>query len=337
MNRRTIVIITLLLLAGATTLIVFVIRQGSSRTVENVTVSGAVGSVDIKEVPDPTWNRATLSPVIGEAYRIDRIKRDYRPVRVEFAYDPAKIPKGISESDLKLFKWHDDGEPKYWAPVKSTVDTKRHVVVADLTSFSILAIRAPVAAYLTPDEIRSMTARLEEMQANVPRYTCGVLITVDEELVASDLNYSRGEVEAHDCRNTESVKIEDAIFHFNREQNGEPVVYAMHALVEWHTDPDKSIVLAGTVKDKGGRPVKEAEISATKIKYDRLEERTTTDQNGSYNMGLHAGSYSVHVNTEKPKCVSDKWEGDLCLWGLLDGPQIRQDRWKSFSLMPDEE
>lgn len=322
----TVVIVTVLLLAVAICGF-FALRQGGSQTVGDVTVNRSASSVEVKEVADPTWNQTTLSPVIGKAYRIDRIKSNDEPVRVEFAYDPAKLPKGISESDIRLFKWHDEGEPKYWVPVKSEVDVKRRVVVADLTSFSILAIRAPVAAYLTPGEIQSITAKLEKMQENAPPYTCGVLISVDEELVAPDLNYSRGEAEAHDCRNTESVKTDDAIFHFNREQDGKSFTYAIHALVEWHTDPDKSIILEGTVKDKKRRPVKGAEIFATKIKYDRLEERTITDQSGSYNMGLHAGSYSVKVNTEKPKCVSDKWAGDLCLWGLLNGPAIRKDRW----------
>lgn len=336
MSKRTItapVITTVLLLAGVAIGGFFVIRQGGSQTVGGVTVNRPAGSVEVKEVEEPAWNQTTLSPIIGKAYRINRIKADADPIRVEFAYDPAKFPGGISESDLRLFKWHEEGGSKYWAPVKSEVDTKRHVVAADLTSFSILAIRAPVAAYLTPGEIQSITAKLKEMQDSAPRYTCGVLISVDEELVAPDLNYSRGEVEAHDCRNTESVKNDDAVFYFNREQDGKSFVYALHALVEWHMDPSKSIVLEGTVKDKSGRPVKDAEIFATKIKYDRLDERTTTDQSGSYNIGLHAGRYSVRVEKKKPKCVSDKWEGDLCLWGLLAGPAIRQDKWnKDFAV-----
>ncbi len=325
MNKK-IIILLLTLLAGAAIGVGIVLKRDVSQAVGGVTVNRPPDAVKIKEVVSPTWNRNSLSSVIGKAYTIDKInKNDERPVHVEFSYNPAELSRGVLESDIRLFKWHDEG--KYWSPVKSEVDLKRHVVLADLVSFSILAIRAPVASYLTPGEIQTITAKLKKMQEKFPQYTCGVLILVDEELVAADFNFSRGDVEAHDCRNTESIKTDDALFHFNREQNGKSFTYVIHALVEWHTDPDKSIVLEGTVKDKKGRPVEGAEIIATKIKYDRLTERTTTDRSGSYNVRLHAGHYSIKVNKEKPRCVSEKWDGDLCLWGLLEGPAVRQDKW----------
>lgn len=336
MNKKTVImsiIICIFSLAAGW----FFFSSNGSQTVGTVTVDRSAGEVEIKEVTEPRWNTASISPVIGKAYKIEKLKKDADPVRVEFSYNISELPTGIPETSLKLFKWNEENALKYWAPIKSRVDVARHVVVADITSFSILAIKAPVSAYLASGEIDSITDTLKKMENNVPPYTCGVSISIDEELNAPDLSYSRegdaDRVEVHDCRNSESVKIEDASFNINRVQDGKEFVYVLHVLVEWQTDPGKSITLEGTVRNQRGRAVEGANISATKVKYDRLEGRTATDKNGHFNLKLHAGTYSVDVSSEKPKCRADKWRGDLCLWGLLADPPVRRDIWnKDFTM-----
>lgn len=304
-----------------------------SQTVGEVTVNRDSDKIKITKINDPFWDTKTISSVIGKAYKIDQLENDKQPVHVEFAYDPKEIPTKISETDLRLFKWHDENEKKYWTMIDSQVDVERHIVSADLNSFSILAIKAPVTSYLSSSEIDEINKKLEEMEKNPPPFTCGLIMIMEEELITDEIQYSRtGDeniIEMHDCRNNGSVKSVNASFHINKEdQNGKPVTYITDALVEWQIDPAESITIEGSVKDQNGKPAENANVIAQKTKYDSWEKKITTDKNGHYSLKVHSGEYSLQAISKDSSCSEVTLKDEYCYKGNLRDDPVTQDYWQ---------
>ena len=132
-----------------------------SQTVGSVTANRDASALKITEVAAGTWKHPET--VIGKAYKIEKIKDSKKPVHVEFAYNSADIDPKIPETALRLYKWHGEAKNPYWAPVKSAVDTTRHVVTANLTSFSILAVHAPLMYYWPKSDVDSLNAYLASL------------------------------------------------------------------------------------------------------------------------------------------------------------------------------
>ncbi|MDD5032154.1 MAG: carboxypeptidase-like regulatory domain-containing protein [Patescibacteria group bacterium] len=307
-----------------------------SQTVGAVTANRDAEKIKITEITDTFWDTETISPVIGQPYKIERLKDDGRPVHVEFSYDSKTLPAKISPADLRLFKWHDENGKKYWSIVQSQVDTDRQVVSADLNTFSVLAIKAPVWLLLTDAEKDEISKKLEEMQKDPPPFTCGVFMMMDEELITDEIQYYRtGDeniAEMHDCRENESVKIANATFYFNK-QGEKTGTYAANATVEWQIDPKESIILDGWVVDQNGEAVEKAQVIAQKTKYGSWEQKTTTDKNGYYKLKIHSGDYTIRVIGKDAKCPIVSTDNQYCYKGdIWEEPTTKSHWQKNFTL-----
>lgn len=302
-----------------------------TQIVGQVKVDRGERSVSIKEVGSPVWNEKTLSPVIGKAYEIKRLSQDGNPVHVEFSYDPSNLPEGISENELGLFRWHDEDGKKYWSPVESQVETGRRVVMADLDSFSILAIKAPVANYLTEEERSDISQKLSELEKDPPVDTCGLLVIMQEEMIAGEGHYERtgdeNVAEAFDCRNNGSVQTRNAHFSITRNIDGKDFVYASDATVEWQIDPEKSVTVEGTLRDQNGKPVADASITATQTKYGSRTESTKTNGSGYYSLNLHSGEYLIVGTKAGNECSAVGAREQYCSQGSLSDHPQKQSRW----------
>ncbi|MDD5072140.1 MAG: carboxypeptidase-like regulatory domain-containing protein [Patescibacteria group bacterium] len=307
-----------------------------SQTMGAVTANRDSGKIKFTEITDAFWGTKTISPVIGKAYKIDRLKNDGRPVHVEFAYDPETIPADISPADLRLFKWLEENGKKYWSEVNSRVDTAKHIVTADLNAFSVLAIKAPVWLVLTEAEREDISKTLTQMQKNPPPFACGVIMTMEEELIAGESYYSRSgdeNIEKHGCWNNGTVKSIPFNYSLNREENGKIKAYNAQALVEWQLDPQESITLDGWVVDQNGEAVENAQVIAQKTKYSPWEKKDVTDKNGYYKLKLHSGEYAVKVIGKDAKCPVVSAGSQFCLNGDIWEEPITRSRWqKNFTL-----
>lgn len=307
-----------------------------SQTVGAVTANRDAEKIKITEITDTFWNTETISPVIGQPYKIERLKDDGRPVHVEFAYDPKAVPAKISPAELRLFKWHDEDGKKYWSPVQSQVDTDRQVVSADLNSFSVLAIKAPVWLVLTEEERNDISKTLTEMEKNPPPFTCGVTKIMEEELITDEIHYSRSgdeNIEKHGCHNNNKVKSIPFNYSVNREEDGKTKAYYAQALLEWQIDPDESIILDGWVVDQNGEAVEKAQVIAQKTNYDPWEKQTTTDKNGYYKLKLHSGEYTIKVTGKDAKCPIVSTSNQFCYQGDIWETPFTQSHWqKNFTL-----
>lgn len=303
-----------------------------SQTVGSVTVSRDVNKIKITEIEKPFWDTKTISPVVGKAYKIDQLKTDGRPVHVEFAYNPKDVPISVLPADLRLFKWHDENGKKYWAMIPSKVDEVRKVVTADVTSFSVLAIKAPVRAYLTSAEISSINQKLADMMETPPRFACGVSIIMQEELVTDEFDYQRTDdediMEYHGCRENGSVEPRNAFFYFSRQKEGKSFTYVADALVVWQIDPEESITVEGFVVDESGKAVEGAAVIAKKTEYDNWEQKTTTDKSGHYKMKIHSGEYNIRAIPKDSKCAGASISGQLCYKGDLSEEPFTQNYWR---------
>ncbi|MBU0648668.1 carboxypeptidase regulatory-like domain-containing protein [Patescibacteria group bacterium] len=286
-----------------------------TQTVGDVTVNRRESRIAIAQLETAPGKPDALSPVIGQAYEVKSLKKENQPVRVEFKYDPSQLPEGISAENLGLFKWVDDGENKFWRPVASRVDTEKQAVIAELDSFSILAVRAPLAFYMTSEEIGSLNSELASLIEEMPDYTCGLFILVDEEL----LEWSGGDImeaymrpeeeqtEYHDCAaNPESgVPIESFATIIEREHNETRVQYSIYAIVAWQADEEDSAVLNGFIQDQDGRALPGVKVIAQKIKYSSESGDTATEEDGNFKLELPSGIYRLTVN---PKGSNDKYK-----------------------------
>lgn len=307
-----------------------------SQTVGAVTANRGPEKIKITEITDAFWNTKTISPVIGKAYKIDRIEDDGRTVHVEFSYDPKAMPTGISPGDLRLYKWHDENGKKYWAMIKSRVDTGKNIISTDLNTFSVVAIKAPVWLVLTPEEKKDLTSALKEMQENQSIFTCGVTMMMEEELLTDEYFYSRSgdeNYERHGCWNNDDVISVPYNYQIIREENGKAKSYYAQALVEWQIDPKESITLDGWVVDKNGEAVENARVVARKDIYGNWEQKTVTDKNGYYKLKLHSGEYTIRVISKDAKCSVVSAGNQFCYQGdISEAPFIRS-RWqKDFTL-----
>jgi len=286
-------------------------KMSGSQTVGQVTADRGAGKLSIAEVTEPKWNQDSISPVIGKAYQIDRLKDDSEPVVVEFSYNPAELGTGVPESSLRLFKWHDgDGQGGFWSLVPSTVDTNRHAITASLTSFSILAVRAPLAYYLNAGEVAQIDSELKSLLDKTPNNTCGLFIIVEEELIEKKddvimeayLRPFDEQVEVHDCIGNPNSPVSTAQFSLiiDKEHSWNNVQfrnlsYSIVAHVMWETDHEKSAVIKGTVVNQKNKPLEGAIIVANKQKYDAAREETTTDKDGKFELAVHSGEYSLEI------------------------------------------
>lgn len=298
-------------------------RMEPKQTVGEVTVNRDAKGVSIAELITPLWSTKAISPVIGKAYKITKLTNDDKPVHVEFAYNSADIPKGISENFLHLYKWHE--ERKAWAPVTSSVDTSRKVVQADLTSFSILAVKAPVTAYIGQKAVDWLNTLMDKMQKDPPQNTCGVVLMIDEELVTFNgkdkrFDYSRpipDQIEVHDCVSngkTHDVGVvqETASYEEGGSQGG--YHYVISPKVVWQIDPDEDAVVKGVIKDQDGNPMPGVTLNADKITYTPGKKSTKTDSKGQYELDLHSGEYTITTNSE---CNGEKITDKFFAWGTL--------------------
>ena len=348
-NRKLIIIITILLVLALFGFLFFKFNGRAkitdfyfkittkSQTVGEVTVNRDLNSIKITKINDPFWDNKTISPIIGDAYKIDRLKNDGRPVHVEFAYDPNDIPANISPADLHLFKWHDENGKKYWSQIKSQVDKKKHIVFADLNSFSVLAIKAPLTSYLSSAEINEIKDRLKSMQENPPSFACGFLAVMEEELVTDEFDWQRtGDdniIEIHDCWANGKVEPRAATFYFSRIKDGKSFTYVADALLAWQIDPSESITLDGWVVNQDGEPVEKAQVIAQKTKYGSWQQKTTTDKNGYYKLKIHSGEYTFKVISRDAKCSIVSANNQFCYQGNIWEEPITRSQWqKNFTM-----
>lgn len=288
-------------------LLILVMRlTEKSQTVGTVTANRDTGALKITEVTSVTWKYPET--VIGKAYKIERIKNDKKTIHVEFAYNPADVDPKIPETALRLYKWHEKAENPYWEPVKSSVDTTRHVVSADLASFSILAVHAPLMYYWPENDVASLNAYLAGLTKKIPGYSCGISIVVAEEFlewVDGEIveNYQRPadeQTEFKDCRRGPDSVI-PAISNwgtYEREMKWGPkqsrnTQYTIDVSIIWQTDDKKSAKVDGIVRDQKGKPLEGVTVIAKKITYWPTEEKAVTKEDGSYHLDLHSGEYKI--------------------------------------------
>lgn len=285
-------------------------KMSSSQTVGQVTANQAADKLSITEITVPEWNQNTISSVIGKAYQIERLKDDGKPVAVEFSYDPAELGKGVAESSLRLFKRHSNGESGFWSLVPSAVDTSRHAVIAELSSFSILAVRAPLAYYLNSGEVAQIDRQLQSLLKKVPADTCGLSIIIEEELIEIKDGeimeaYSRPldeQLEYYDCIRNPSSPVTPVNFNFMLEREHSwnqlqtrDVSYNIIANVMWQTDHEESAVVKGAVVNQKNKPLEAVAVIANKQKYGAGQKKTVTDKDGKFELDLHSGEYALEV------------------------------------------
>lgn len=306
---------------------------GKSQTVGMVTANRASNQLNIAEAL-PTWSTSTVSQVIGKAYKIERLQDDGQPAHVEFTYNPADLKSGIPESALGLYKWHDNGKDKFWAPIKSQVDTKNHKIVADLTSFSVLAVKAPLAYYADQSLVNQLNKELQNLIKKTPKYACGIYIIVEEELlefVDGELvdSYLRPESDMYDIRDcvrnpksgiptidyTYLSEIEKTI----NKMYSKYVSYLIKPTIQWQLDEDESAQVSGTVTDQNGKPLAGVKIIAEKQRYEQLTKETVTDKNGQYKLNLHSGDYKITADPSKnsPNCSGASIRDEFYTFGKL--------------------
>lgn len=277
-----------------------------TQVVGMVTANRSASALLITEITSSTWKYPQT--VIGKAYKIERTKDDGKSVRVEFAYNPAELDQKIPESALRLYKWHDEAIKPYWALIKSEVDTVRHIVTANLTSFSILAVHAPLMYYWPESDVVSLNAYLASLTKKIPNYSCGISIVVEEEF----LEWKDGEIVEHyqrpgeeqtefkDCRRGPDSVI-PAISNwgtYEREMKWGPkqskvTQYTIDVSIIWQTDDKKSAKVEGVVRDQDGKPLEGVSVVAKKIMYSSAKETAITDKDGLYKFDLHSGQYEV--------------------------------------------
>ncbi|MFA6106264.1 MAG: carboxypeptidase-like regulatory domain-containing protein [Patescibacteria group bacterium] len=309
-------------------------KMSGSQTVGQVTANRNAGKLSIAEVTAPEWNQAALSPVIGQAYKIERLKDDNKPVAVEFTYNPAEIGKGIPESSLRLFKWHSNGKNGFWSFVPSTVNTDQHVVTASLTSFSILAVRAPLIYYFSPEEVGEINNDLQRLTKEVPADTCGIIIIVDEELIEMKdgekmEDYSRPfseREESHDCiKNPSNIPpVRHASISKEREQswNNEQtryVSYFVNADVLWQRDHEESVEIKGAVVNQKNKPLEGVNLVANKQNYSTAQKKATTDKDGKFELNLHSGEYALKITpgSKNKNCAGTDFTEKFFEFGTL--------------------
>lgn len=307
-----------------------------SQTVGSVTANRDASALKITEVESGAWKYPET--VIGKAYKIEKIKDDEKPVHVEFAYNPADIDPKIPETALRLYKWHGEAKSPYWGLVKSSVDTTRHVVTADLTSFSILAVHAPLMYYWPESDVASLNAYLAGLTKKIPGYSCGISIVVGEEFlewVDGEIveNYQRPaneQTEFKDCRRGPDSVI-PAISNwgtYEREMKWGPkqsknTQYTIGVSIIWQTDDKKSAKVDGIVRDQKGRPLEGITVIAKKITYWPTEEKAVTKEDGSYHLDLHSGEYKVTAdpaiggNGKHKNCIAGGYTDRLHEFGEL--------------------
>jgi len=305
-----------------------------SQTVGSVTANRSADALKITAVADGTWKHPET--VIGQAYQIERINDDKKPVRVEFAYDPTKLDPKIPESALRLYKWHGEAKSPYWAPIKSTVDTTRHVVTAELTSFSVLAVHAPLMYYWPESDVTALNAYLAGLIKKIPTYSCGISIVVNEELLewvdgVIVENYQRPgdeQTEFKDCRRREGSVI-PAISNwgtYSREMKWGPkqsrnTQYTIGVSIIWQTDDQKSAKVDGIVRDQKGKPLDGITVIAKKIAYWPTQEKAVTKEDGSYHLELHSGEYKITAdpavggNGKHKNCIAGGYNEKLFAFG----------------------
>jgi len=310
-------------------------KMSGSQTIGQVTANRNTDKLSIAEVTAPEWNQTALSPVIGKAYKIERLKDDSKPVSVEFSYNSAELNQGIPESSLRLFKWHYDGEKGFWSFVPSTVDTSRHVVSASLSSFSILAVRAPLIYYLSPEEVQEFNNDLQSIIKEVPGDTCGLMILVDEELTeikdgVTMEDYSRPfdeREEVHDCAGNPFVNIH-SVRQFSisklreqswNQQQKRTVSYFIKADAEWQRDTNESAVIKGAVVNQKNKPLEGVSVVADKQKYNTGQKKVATDKNGKFELALHSGEYAIKImpGDKNKNCVGTDFAEKFFEFGTL--------------------
>lgn len=295
-------------------------KMSGSQTVGQVTANRNADKLSIAEITAPEWDQTAISPVIGKAYRIERLKEDAEPVSVEFSYNPAELGEGIPESSLRLFKWHSNGKNSFWSPVPSVADTERNVVTANLNSFSILAVRAPLAYYLSEGEIKSINKDLQKLTKEVPDNTCGISIIVNEELIEMKDGermeaYNRPldeQLEFYDCIGNPSSPIPvrqltitiDEEHSWNQRQIRN-INYVITGDVQWETDHEESAVIKGAVVNQKNKPLEGVKLVANKQKYGSGQKETATDKNGKFELSLHSGEYALEITpgSENKNCA----------------------------------
>lgn len=280
-----------------------------TQTIGTVTANRDTSALTITEITSPTWTHPET--VIGKAYKVDRLKDDGQPVHVEFAYNPADIDPKIPEGSLRLYKWHSEAEKPFWALVNSQVDTQRHVVTADLTSFSILAVHAPLMYYWPETDVANLNTYLAGLIKDIPEFSCGIFITVDEELLEwnnSEIveQYKRPwdeQMEANDCAKRPGAPIpvistwqsHEKEMKWGAKQSNN-TQYTIGVSIAWQTDDQKSAEVDGIVRDQKGNPLEGVSIIAKKIKYSPQQEQTVTKSDGSYQLQLHSGQYQIALD-----------------------------------------
>lgn len=305
-----------------------------TQTIGTVTANRDASALSITEITSPTWTHPET--VIGKAYKVDRLKDDGQPIHVEFTYNPADIDPKVPEDSLRLYKWHSEAEKPFWALVNSQVDTQRHVVTADLTSFSILAVHAPLMYYWPEADVANLNAYLASLIKDIPEFSCGIFITVEEEL----LEWNNGEIveqynrpwdeqmEANDCRRRSDSVIPTISSWQSHEKEmkwgakqSNNTQYTIGITIVWQTDDQKSAEVNGIVRDQNGKPLDGVTITATKIKYSPEKEMTVTGSDGSYQLKLHSGQYQVTVdsNNKHNNCAASTYAEKFFEFGeLLD-------------------
>jgi len=311
-----------------------------TQTVGAVTANRSADALQITAVASGTWKHPET--VIGQAYEIKRVKDDDKPVRVEFAYNPADLDPKIPESALRLYKWHGEEKNPYWTLVKSSVDTTRHVVTAELASFSVLAVHAPLMYYWPENDVRDLNIYLASLIKKIPEYSCGIVIIVGEELiewvdgeiVEYYLRPDGEDVEAKDCQLREGSVVPTIANWgtYEREmkwgpKNSRNTQYTIDVAIIWQTDDKKSAKVDGVVRDQKGKPLEGITVIAKKISYWSTQEKTVTDKDGAYKLALHSGEYKVTAdpsaggNGQHKNCVAGGYEEKFHEFGTLpDAP-----------------
>lgn len=286
-----------------------------SQTVGQVTVNRRAGKIKIETVSQPTWDQNSLSPIIGQAYHITKLTKDNQPARVEIAYNPAELKEGIDESVLSLYKWHDEGGQKFWQQLPSEVDTERHVVSAELKTFSIVGVRAPLAYYVSPEAVNALNSYLNKLMSYIPPYSCGVFIIVDEELqewkdgelVDAYYRPSEETTEALGCAKNPKApfSVLSDFSGYEREvtwnlRQERLLQYNIHLTVGWQIDNEESAEVSGMVKDQDGNPLANVLVIAEKQTFSPWVNGVITDEEGNYKIKLPSGDYKFTINPSGP-------------------------------------
>lgn len=115
-------------------------------TVGLTAVGQRVPEITIVEMEEPP-PAPSQGNVLGLVYEFGPEGATFDPpTTITFTYDPALVPDGVAESELKIALWDADADPPGWVQLDTVVDTNANTLSAQVAGFSVYGVFAPEPA-----------------------------------------------------------------------------------------------------------------------------------------------------------------------------------------------